>query len=75
MEPIKRIETKWRLFQIHNGNGNMPKQTMANWELVNREVYDSYKDAEDWVLANGDYRTLEYSYIILPCVRVVAEYK
>lgn len=71
---MRRIATRYRIFRVsqHNQNnfGHLPSFMLSG---VNHEEYENEQDALDWIIANGDHRTLSYDYIVLPCMRVIQD--
>jgi hypothetical protein len=75
LEPVKSLDTRYQVFRLNGMKGNLPQQQLANLEICHHETFASRQEAENWILKNGNFRTLNYEYIVLPCIRVVAVYK
>ena len=75
MERTLNLDTKYRIFRTLPGNGNNPHVNTIVLENCTHEVFDSEADAKAWILEHADYRSLEYSYMVLSCIIVKATYE
>jgi len=69
---MRRLVTRYRVFRVNQQNpqhiGQLPSFVLSG---VNDEEYEREQDALDWIIVNGDHRTLSYDYVVLPCMRVI----
>jgi len=72
----KTIESRYKVFRLLNDN-NSPRLDFMLCKLENctPEGFNDEQGAADWIITQGDFRTLGYEYIIMLCSRVVAHYE
>lgn len=70
---MRRIEIAYKIFKLVRFSNTREGVYQNLLELVNHEEYQSENAANDWILNNGDHRTLAFDYVILECRRVVQD--
>lgn len=65
------LETRYRIFRLVRQYTQYHDIYQHVLEGCNAEQYENERDARNWLMQHGDFRSAQFEYVILPCLRAV----